>query len=79
MILETLSEIENKTEFSPQTSIKLPISEKNIDILYQIREKTLVLFEGLQSSQTKDIGVKLDLVINYLQYQLSIIDELLGD
>lgn len=42
-----------------------------------LREKTLVLFEGLQSSQTKDLSNKLDLVLNYLEYQLSLIDEAL--
>lgn len=58
----------------PENNITLHIDSKFLEIL---REKTLVLFEGLQSSQTKDLSSKLDLVINYLEYQLSLIDEAL--
>ncbi|PAF48947.1 hypothetical protein BKH41_04790 [Helicobacter sp. 12S02232-10] len=79
MILQTLTEIENvpneKEINSSETKI-IPKSES--EFLYALREKTLVLFEGLQSPQIKDLPTKLDLVINYLQYQLSIIDEKLG-
>ncbi|WP_373876861.1 CiaD-like domain-containing protein [Helicobacter suis] len=33
------------------------------------------MFEGLKAPQTKNISMKLDLVINYLQYQLYMIEE----
>lgn len=59
---------------SPRDKIEICIDVRFLELL---REKTLVLFEGLQSSQTKDISSKLDLVINYLEYQLSLIDETL--
>lgn len=55
-------------------SVEIHIDPKFLELL---REKTLVLFEGLQSSEIKDLNTKLDLVLNYLQYQLSILDEAL--
>ncbi|CBG40176.1 CiaD-like domain-containing protein [Helicobacter mustelae] len=72
-----------KKEFKDERGESHEKASKNIEIridsrfLELLREKTLVLFEGLQSSQTKDIASKLDLVINYLEYQLSLIDETL--
>ncbi len=61
-------------EKEQESNITLHIDSKFLELL---REKTLVLFEGLQNSQTKDLSSKLDLVINYLEYQLSLIDEAL--
>lgn len=54
------------------------IAEEQPALLIALREKALVLFEGLQTSEMKDLNVKLDLVINYLQYQVSIIDDILS-
>ncbi|PAF53585.1 hypothetical protein BKH42_05235 [Helicobacter sp. 13S00482-2] len=82
MILQTLTEIEESpinTELQ-KSEVKndVCISAEESSILYALREKALVLFEGLQSTQDKDLEAKLDLVVNYLQYQLSIIDQKLG-
>ncbi|PAF52066.1 hypothetical protein [Helicobacter sp. 13S00477-4] len=83
VILEALTEmgdsqISNDSEISEAKNTI--ISSKNeLEFLSDLREKTLVLFEGLQSPQIKDLPTKLDLVINYLQYQLYIIDEKLGN
>lgn len=87
MILQTIHEFdEDSTEQEQAFPTKqTPPTPKEQKIIVQIdprflellREKTLVLFEGLQSSQTKDLSAKLDLVINYLEYQLSLIDEAL--
>ncbi|MCE3039036.1 CiaD-like domain-containing protein [Helicobacter anatolicus] len=88
MILQTLDEFK-QDDFTPQTQLShtsqqdANISQREIVIcmdsrfLELLREKTLVLFEGLQSSHTKDLSSKLDLVINYLEYQLSLIEETL--
>lgn len=78
LILQTINEFDSKepkSELPPSS----PNSTLQIDsrFLELLREKTLVLFEGLQSSQTKDLSAKLDLVLNYLQYQLALIDEAL--
>ncbi|PAF46817.1 hypothetical protein BKH46_06275 [Helicobacter sp. 12S02634-8] len=61
------------------TPPKTHSTKAELDFLYALKEKTLVLFEGLQSPQAKDLSAKLDLVINYLQYQLSIIDQKLEE
>lgn len=89
LILQTIDEFDDEAIDSSQEDFSIKStkisSNKNqrIDIqidarfLELLREKTLVLFEGLQSSQTKNLSDKLDLVINYLEYQLSLIDEAL--
>lgn len=82
MILQTLTEIEESPK-NQELQIDEPKNttstyQEESSILYALREKALVLFEGLQSAQDEDLKVKLDLVINYLQYQLSILDQKLG-
>lgn len=81
MILQTLTEIEENPKntetppIQPKNTPNVCSSQEEASILYALREKALVLFEGLQSTDESDLSKKLDLVINYLQYQLSIIDE----
>ncbi len=52
-----------------------PISQEEREFLKDLEQKTLVLFEGLKSPQTKNLPAKLDLVVNYLQYQLYMVQE----
>lgn len=69
------------TSFASNTNkntIRPFIAEEQPALLLALREKALVLFEGLQTSEMKDLNAKLDLVINYLQYQVSIIDDILS-
>ena len=40
-----------------------------------LRERVLVLFEGFQSPNNKNIEAKLDLTLNFLEYLLATIDE----
>ncbi|MFK5880954.1 MAG: hypothetical protein QM482_01965 [Sulfurospirillum sp.] len=40
-----------------------------------IRERILVLFEGFQSPNNKNIEAKVDLTLNFLEYLLATIDE----
>jgi len=40
-----------------------------------IRERILVLFEGFQSPNNKNIEAKVDLTLNFLEYLLAMIDE----
>lgn len=81
MILQTLTEIEENPKNTETLSVKpkntpnISSTQEETSILYALREKALVLFEGLQSTDESDLSKRLDLVINYLQYQLSIIDE----
>ncbi|RDU74178.1 hypothetical protein CQA57_02615 [Helicobacter anseris] len=89
LILQTIDEFDSdytendQTHFPTKQNLDMSENKQKIEIqidarfLELMREKTLVLFEGLQSSQTKNLSDKLDLVINYLEYQLSLIDEAL--
>ncbi|MDU7693387.1 MAG: hypothetical protein E7K04_04005 [Helicobacter sp.] len=62
------------SKISPKARSAALDSAPNIrssEFLHQLQEKTLVLFESLQkSSDTK----RLDLVINFLEYQLALIE-----
>lgn len=40
-----------------------------------MRERILVLFEGFQSPNNKNIEAKVDLTLNFLEYLLAVIDE----
>lgn len=40
-----------------------------------LRERILVLFEGFQSPNNKNIEAKVDLTLNFLEYLLATIDE----
>lgn len=89
LILQTIDEFDadytegDRTHFPTRQSLDTFENRQKVEIqidarfLELMREKTLVLFEGLQSSQTKNLSDKLDLVINYLEYQLSLIDKAL--
>lgn len=46
-----------------------------VALLLRLKEKSLVLFEGLKATQNKDIEIKLEMVISYLEYQLYIIED----
>ncbi len=53
------------------------INKDTIKFLENLREKLLVLFEGLQMPDIKDSQAKLNLVINFLQYELCLLDDFL--
>ncbi len=53
---------------------KAPSTEET-RFLTSLRERILVLFEGLQSPNNTKLESKVDLIINFLEYQLSVIDE----
>ncbi|WP_235853074.1 MULTISPECIES: CiaD-like domain-containing protein [Helicobacter] len=60
---------------SPQPpSFEHPPQEEQA-FLRDLEQKTLLLFEGLRAHQIKDLPTKLDLVLNYLQYQLYVVQE----
>ena len=68
VILQTLEELEEDNEVKK-------VINKDEEFLKQLRERILVLFEGLQSPNVNNIEKKLDLTINYLEYILSDIDK----
>lgn len=46
-----------------------------ISLLLRLKEKSLVLFEGLRAAQNKDAEIKLEMVVSYLEYQLYMIED----
>lgn len=59
---------------------KLPVIEsqslgEELRLLTSLRERILVLFEGLQSPNNTNIEAKVDLILNFLEYELAVIDE----
>lgn len=49
------------------------------EFLEMLQERLLVLFEGLCAEHDQDIQTKLNLTINFLEYELSVINERLND
>lgn len=48
--------------------------DNQIKFLNPLRERLLVLFEGLQSPNNENIEAKLDMTLNFLEYALANID-----
>ena len=52
-----------------------PSDESQRQFYVNLRERILVLFEGFQSPNNKNIEAKIDLTLNFLEYLLATIDE----
>lgn len=50
-------------------------SQSDIKFLEGLRERILVMFEGMQSPNNRAAEAKIDLILNFLEWQLSLIDE----
>jgi len=67
----------------PEVVISEPkITEDKVDsiddelyFLASIRERLLVLFEGFQAPNNKEIEAKIDMTLNFLEYTLATIDK----
>jgi len=70
-ILETLEELEQEEIIEEFQSEK----ECNKEFLEDLRERLLILFEGLQSPNTQNLEIKLDITLNFLEYLLAKIEE----
>jgi len=79
-----------QNNFSTTTEISQPevlypeIKEESKDIkstndelyfLTSVRERLLVLFEGFQAPNNKEIEAKIDMTLNFLEYTLATIDK----
>lgn len=51
------------------------VSDTQKQFYINLRERILVLFEGFQSPNNKNIEAKIDLTLNFLEYLLATIDE----
>ncbi len=92
MIMSTLAELEENEEvvtkqkesiddktIEPQNVMEIDnINSSEKEFYENIRERILVLFEGFQSPNNKNIEAKVDLTLNFLEYMLATIDERLG-
>jgi hypothetical protein len=71
VILQTLEELDEEVDVAPKNKSNI----QDEQFLLDLREKMLVLFEGLQSPNMINLDKKLDLTINFLEYILSEIDK----
>lgn len=81
---EFMSNTTKPMTVEPTTSVSLAKSHSNAVkdaledekvFLNSVRERLLVLFEGLQSPNNRNIEAKVDLIINFLEYKLAVVDE----
>ena len=79
--LKTEQEIEKKDEETSDNSKSQNamdidnITSSEREFYENIRERILVLFEGFQSPNNKNIEAKVDLTLNFLEYLIATIDE----
>ena len=75
-ILQTIQEVEENV-INEEIKNIVNNSNKCIDreFLENVKERLLVLFEGLQSPNTQNLETKLDVTLNFLEYLLTKIDE----
>jgi hypothetical protein len=74
VILQTLEELDEKEE---NTSSETKAIDK--EFLLNLKERLLVLFEGLQSPNIVKLEQKLDLTLNFLEYTLAQIEKKLNE
>jgi len=73
-VLETLEEIDKEKIVEEIQKDK----ESDIEFLKHLRERLLILFEGLQSPNTQNLDIKIDVTLNFLEYVLAKIEEKLS-
>ncbi|GAA8501690.1 hypothetical protein HpNP99_02540 [Helicobacter pylori] len=61
-------------ETTPKTPTQALISNERV-FLKNLLERTLVLFKGMQALEEKEAMKRLDLVVRFLQYQLSALEK----
>ncbi|MGL2636065.1 CiaD-like domain-containing protein [Helicobacter pylori] len=61
-------------EIAQENPTQAPISNERV-FLKNLLERTLVLLKGMQALEEKDVLKRLDLVVRFLQYQLSVLEK----
>ncbi len=61
-------------EITPKPPTQVPIPNERV-FLKNLLERTLVLFKGMQALEEKEALKRLDLVVRFLQYQLSALEK----
>lgn len=90
MVLSTLAEIESTQQIptqvqneeiknSNEVDCEIKTSEHSLNeeeiFLKNVKQRVLVLFEGLQSPKNDNIQIKLDITLNFLEFLLSCIEQ----
>ena len=84
LILSTLEELDAKIEEDgyeepvKKRETTSSIDTKEREFLLHSKERLEVLFDGLKSDENQKVEAKLNLVINFLQFYLTQIDERLA-
>lgn len=83
VVLEALSQIEGvdmqeKNASSDREMLSASLIDEK-EFLNAQREKLVILFKGLLSSEAQNLEEKLELTLRYLQFQLSEIDKRLKE
>ena len=75
-LLEITEEINTiKAYGMPHEIVEESCHESQKQFYLNLRERILVLFEGFQSPNNRNIEAKIDLTLNFLEYLLATIDE----
>ncbi|WP_187892524.1 CiaD-like domain-containing protein [Helicobacter pylori] len=61
-------------EITPKNPTQAPVSNERV-FLKSLLERTLVLLKGMQALEEKEALKRLDLVVRFLQYQLSVLEK----
>ncbi|MCQ2808066.1 hypothetical protein JT063_03470 [Helicobacter pylori] len=61
-------------EITPKNPTQAPIPNERV-FLKSLLERTLVLLKGMQALEEKEALKRLDLVVRFLQYQLSVLEK----
>ena len=77
-ILETIQEIDTE-EIVEEFNENLENRNCNKEFLEELRDKLLILFAGLQSPNTDNLEIKLDVTLNFLEFLLAKIEEKLNE
>ena len=85
---QTIAEIKHEEEvistpvnevhvtLQPTQTLLKEIEESDDEaFLHDVRERILVMFEGFYSPKNQNVEAKMDIVLNFLEYLLSVIDE----
>ncbi|HIP46926.1 MAG TPA: hypothetical protein EYG95_05150 [Campylobacterales bacterium] len=76
---EILERIEAESQKEEEVKEPLVDNSDEVAFLEHTRERMLVLFEGLQAEETKNIEAKLDITLNFLEYYLATIEDRLDE
>ncbi len=67
-----------KLDFKNTEELKTLLTKSYLEeekFLKSLQERILVLFEGLQSPNNRNIETKIDMILNFLEFTLAVLDE----